>query len=341
MGLKEDLLQTVREDPQDMTPRLALADYLQEHGATETERSYGEYLALCARLAQISPDDPGRAGMQDRRHVLMEQHRAAWLGPLANMGDVALRPDGLVALTGYRRTMLTADLPALAGAPEFACVAECTLRLCGHALSAHDRRVLETSPALAHLTGLYLLDAGLDAAAVAAVVASPHVRRLVELRLGGNRLGDIGAGVLAACPNLARLASLDLSRNDVGPEGGAALAAWRHGARLAVLSLWGNRLSDPGVQALASSPRLAGLTTLDLGRNAVGDAGVRTLAGSPHLARLTNLDLRENAVGPEGVLALLRSPHLGGLTTLALWDNPVGQEERQALRERFGRRAYC
>ncbi len=44
MGLKEDLLQTVREAPQDMTPRLALADYLQEHGATERQRAYGEYL---------------------------------------------------------------------------------------------------------------------------------------------------------------------------------------------------------------------------------------------------------------------------------------------------------
>jgi uncharacterized protein (TIGR02996 family) len=338
MGLKEDLLQTVRESPQDMTPRLALADYLQEHGTTEAERAYGEYLALCARLSMIPDGHPGRAGMQDRRHELMEMHRDAWLGPLANLGDVVLRPDGLVALTGYRRTMLTKDLPALAGAPEMACVAECTLRLCVY---AHDLRILETSPQVADLTGLYLLDVRLEAAALVPIVASPHLRRLVELRLGGNRLGDVGARVLANCPNLPRLASLDLSGNNIGPEGAAALAQWMHGPRLVALSLWGNHVGEAGARALASSPRMAGLTSLDLGQNDVGDAGARVLASSPHMARLTQLDLRENGISTAGVLALLQSPHLTRLATLALWGNPIGEDGRAALRQRFGRRAFC
>jgi uncharacterized protein (TIGR02996 family) len=341
MGLKEDLLQAVREDPQDMTPRLALADYLQENGATESERAYGEYLALCARLSQVSEGHPGYPVMRVRRNALMARHRAEWLGPLDNLGDVVLRPDGLVALTGYRRTMLTADLPALAGAPELACVAECTLRLCGHALSAHDLRILESSPHLADLTGLYLLDNGLEAVALAAVVASPHLRRLVELRLGGNRLGDVGARMVASCPNLPRLTSLDLSRNGIGPDGAAALAGWAHGPRLVTLSLWGNHVGVEGARALASSPRLAGLTSLDLGQNDVADLGARALADSPHLARLTQLDLRENAISSAGVLALLRSGHLARLASLSLWGNPLGEDARAAMRQRFGPRAFC
>jgi uncharacterized protein (TIGR02996 family) len=340
MGLKEDLLRTVRENPEDMTPRLALADFLQEHGAAEMEQAYGEYLALCARLSQMSEGHPGRVPMLNRRQELLARHRAEWLGPLARMSDVALRPDGLVALTGYRLSVLTTDLPTLVGTAEFAVVAECTLRLCGGVVSAREVGILATSPHLAHVTGLFLQDNGLDAAAAGPLLHSPRAVRLVELRLGGNRLGDTGARALAASPNLPRVAVLDLSRNAIGPEGAAALARWPHAPRLTSLSLWGNHLGEEGVRALAASPLLAGLTALELGHNGIGDGGARALAESARLARLTQLDLRESAIGSAGVLALLQSPHLARLETLPLWGNPIGEDARQALRERFGRRAY-
>jgi uncharacterized protein (TIGR02996 family) len=335
MGLKDELLRAVRENPEDMAARVALADWLQENAEADKERAYGEYLALCAQRAQLPPDHPGREAMEPRRFRLLALYREEWLGPLTRLGDVEVRPDGFVALTGYNLGLVTKLLPALEGEPEFAWVVECGLRLCARPDGPETVQTLAASPRLAHLTDLRLQDNGLSAANIGFLAASPHAGRLTELHLGGNALGDAGVSVLTASPVLTRLIVLDLSRNGLGPEGARALAAGPRTAQLRTLSLWGNRIGEEGALALAGSPRVAGLTTLDLGGNLTGDAGARALASSRHLGRLATLDLRSNRIGAEGAQALARSRSLPARCRLFLYGNDVGAA-REALRARFG-----
>jgi uncharacterized protein (TIGR02996 family) len=337
MGVKEELLRAVREEPEDMAPRVALADWLQENAVTEADSAYGEYLALCARLLQIPEGAPGRVVLDLHRQQLLEEHQRTWLGPLVRVGDVVQRPDGLVALTGYNMAFVARQLPALESATEFTWVAECGLRICGGTLGQRDLSDLAKAPCLCHLTALHLQDNAIDAEGIQRLTESPHLGTPVELHLGGNVLGTGGVRLLASCPRLARLRVLDLSRNGLAPEAAHVLAQWAHGARLDRLSLWGNRLGERGAQALAAAPALANLTGLDLGDNALGDLGVGALAASPYLARLAVLDLRNNAITSEGVRALLGSPHLTALRQVPLWGNSIGDDVRPALRERFGR----
>ena len=148
-----------------------------------------------------------------------------------------------------------------------------------------------------------------DLAVFPEVSLSGHLSGLVSLYLGGNPLGDKGAGSLAqagagmplliviSLPNTAisdsgmrhlveaskagawpYLERLDLDSNHIGDGGVQALAEHtQHGFRqLQMLWLAHNRIGDPGVSHLASAIRkgvLPKIRLLDLGGNQASEAG--------------------------------------------------------------------
>jgi uncharacterized protein (TIGR02996 family) len=77
MTPEEVFLQAIVEAPDDDTPRLVFADWLDEHG-----NSRGEFIRVQCRLASAGPDDPRRPGLEVLERRLLEQHQDEWLGPL-------------------------------------------------------------------------------------------------------------------------------------------------------------------------------------------------------------------------------------------------------------------
>jgi uncharacterized protein (TIGR02996 family) len=73
-------LRDARERPEDDTPRLVLADYLEENG--DPERA--EFVRLQCRLAagQAPMEEGTRRGMEARCEGLLARHGGGWLGPL-------------------------------------------------------------------------------------------------------------------------------------------------------------------------------------------------------------------------------------------------------------------
>jgi uncharacterized protein (TIGR02996 family) len=71
-------LQAILESPDDDTPRLVYADYLDEHG--DPDRA--EFIRVQVALAALPPDDPRRGQLGDRERRLLAGHREDWLGPL-------------------------------------------------------------------------------------------------------------------------------------------------------------------------------------------------------------------------------------------------------------------
>jgi hypothetical protein len=122
---------------------------------------------------------------------------------------------------------------------------------------------------------------------LAALCASEHVSELEALWLSDQEFGASCAERLAAVP-FRRLRELAISGEPIGDAGAIALASSPVVATLRRLSLRGCRIGDAGALALAESAHLVNLEELDMMPNDVGPAGVRALR-----ARFPNLRINE------------------------------------------------
>src|SRR5262245_41227666 len=77
------LLATCKALPEDDTPRLVLADWLDDHG----EEARAELVRLQCRLAGLPTGAPERAALWAREQELLTAHRQTWLGALAEVSD--------------------------------------------------------------------------------------------------------------------------------------------------------------------------------------------------------------------------------------------------------------
>jgi uncharacterized protein (TIGR02996 family) len=72
-------LEAMCEAPEDDTPRLIYADWLDDHG----DSARAEFVRVQCELAKLSPRDERRPGLERREAQLLGPNREAWLGPLA------------------------------------------------------------------------------------------------------------------------------------------------------------------------------------------------------------------------------------------------------------------
>src|SRR5436309_75427 len=85
-------LDAIKDGPDDDTPRLILADWLQENG-DEHDHARGEYLRLECWSAQLPEGAPARTEMEREAARLWRERAPAWLAGL---------PEGLRCRRGCR-----------------------------------------------------------------------------------------------------------------------------------------------------------------------------------------------------------------------------------------------
>src|SRR5205809_3815029 len=76
--------QAIIDNPDDDTPRLVLADWLEEH-ADEHATARAEFIRVQTELHRLSPYDPRRVELSRREDELLRRHEEAWLVPLAKI----------------------------------------------------------------------------------------------------------------------------------------------------------------------------------------------------------------------------------------------------------------
>jgi uncharacterized protein (TIGR02996 family) len=106
MTQDEAFLQSILEAPEDDTPRLIYADWLDEHG--DPERA--EFIRVQCELARLPEGDARRARLKLRERALLAQHEATWAAPLR----------GRVSSWKFRRgfvEQITTGARALAASP--------------------------------------------------------------------------------------------------------------------------------------------------------------------------------------------------------------------------------
>jgi len=285
-------LRAIKETPEDDTPRLILADWLDENG--DPDRA--EFIRVQCRLARLAEDAAEREPLEQRERALLEQHAAAWSELFTGPGVEATFERGLLAVTRQPERFLTRRRQQQAGSEAWAWVSSLDVRSW---FSPEQATAFAASPALAHLTGLRLplrYDSGAE-----------HLR------------------ILGTSPHLSGLTALKLVSNNITPKGGVALAESFRLPRLTTLDLKECKIGDEGLEALAESPLLDNVATLNLWYSNIGERGACALAASTHVQHLRTLDISINDIGDRGAAALFRSPRLAALTELDLEHNGFGR----------------
>src|SRR6266536_1271010 len=189
MSLEDAFLADILEHPDDDTPRLVYADWLDDHGQAER----AEFIRAQCRLERMAEDNPRRPGLEDRVAELERVWGPQWARPFCREAKMWSFRRGFVAEIWLSATRFL----AAAG------------------------RLFRRSP----VRTIHLSNCGRD---LGQLLISPFLRRLSSLDLSFNHQGDTSARELAACPALQNLTTLDLSHNDIGDEGVEELATGPH-----------------------------------------------------------------------------------------------------------------
>jgi uncharacterized protein (TIGR02996 family) len=228
VNYEDACLDAIRATPDDDTPRLIYADWLEDNGQGER----AEFIRVQVERAKLAWGDPRRQELAKRERRLLATRVAGWFGSL----------HGSVRQKVFRRGLLEeGDIDA-------------------HAFVVHAEELFRLGP-------VKQLTFRKAAKHIVRLAACPSLLRLEVLILAGHSLRDAGVRALAESPNVGRLSQLFLGFNDIGDEGARALAGSRHLGALSRLRLDNNRIGDAGLLALAGSPHLGGMSHLDVGGN--------------------------------------------------------------------------
>jgi uncharacterized protein (TIGR02996 family) len=344
-------LDAVKDDPDDNTPRLVLAEHGDEHDAARAR-----HLRLTCERRKLADDDARRAAISDEADQLRKRHEAAWLGPLGDLARVSrhnvrdyLKWDGMVALAGKplglsaRYCLPVVETEAFAwvnalwvdsgglstmtklfASPVFRRPHELTIKPGYSPLRQPGAKALAGVERLASLTWLSLSGNAIEHEGLSALANSSAFTNLRHLHLSRNQLQGESVAVLAKTPLLRRLRWLDLSQQNHFEDAVRHLGEAEWLAGLKALHLSQTWTVDAGLIALLACPKIGNLETLDLGTNRLTDVAAEAIASCPYLERLTDLRLGGdwsipgNAIGRRGIEALAASPLLGRLRQLDL-----------------------
>jgi uncharacterized protein (TIGR02996 family) len=277
------LWSAIRANPDDDTPRLVYADWLQENG--EDERA--EFIRVQCQLAAI---DDRQENFQQARQLLtrskrlLNPNRHRWTQPLFGIVQCDLDRESHYEVYKARQWQ---------GGISF------TRGFASPSLTVHQAvRVIEAEHTLEPLSRVSL-DSYLAVRRVPDLRILARHNTLCVYSLTLHHCDDAVAESLAAAPWLARVESLSLVSGQLGNVGVTALFQDRPTGKLRMLDLRGNLIDTPGAIALAGSPFLSGVTQLHVTNNCIGDIGVIALAESPHLSHVRRISLDGNPIGPK------------------------------------------
>jgi uncharacterized protein (TIGR02996 family) len=301
LGLLKDII----ENPDDDTPRLRYADWLEGHGQPER----AELIRGQVALASMSLSDPRHDQLGRRNSQLLYQHGDAWAAPFTGPGVREVHFNrGFV-----EKIEATATAFARRGA---AWAAATPLREVKLTEAAGEGARLAACPHLAGIRRLKLFDTRLGDADVVPLAHSIYLTRLRELYIGGSSfqyrqstmVGDDGLVALATSPFFRQLTSLTVYSTDsdgsIGSAGTASLAGAPVGSKLRRLDLRNTRIADPDAIALAGAAGLQGLVELGIDGGRIGTEGLVALLRSPHFRNLFQASFTANRVTPEVMHAL-------------------------------------
>lgn len=257
-GDRDARLRAVCEHPDDDSPRLRYAEFLDATGDSD-DALRAEFIRVQCELARTDLSEERWSHLYERKDAL-KANQDRWAEELPRLDGVRWNPIDFPR--GFVWDIWCDDAEAFVR--NAAAIFESAPVQSASFMRLPSLGPVLNVPELSRIKRLILEGFGLGPGDAQALAISPHVTNLAALHLSGNRFGDAGAKALAASHQLRSLDNLDLGENRIGDEGVAALAASPVVSTLSHLGLAGNPLTNTGAMALASSPHLGRLTGLTL-----------------------------------------------------------------------------
>lgn len=353
--MTEALYAAICAEPDDDTPRLAFADFLEEEGGKEN-MARAEYIRAAVRIAREERwSIPWRELKQktercESKYVqLAQKKRLSWVAHLKGRVAAWDFERGFIGhITVYSKRFVAEGQKFFAEDP----IRSVKFVKLSAKSGSVPVAVLFASPSLCRARRLGFDGSGLAGRELELLGDSPHVKGIRSLSLGGeNPFSE--AAIPMLLKKLRGLNELHLIWNTAFSDAHSrAIAECRDLARVAILDLNRAAVTGAGVVALVSSRFAAGLTRLNLApeididvdggprstpfQRATRKAGVmiaEAIAASKSLAKLRELDLTGRLIGNDGLAVLARSNALPALRELRLGGNSISMDGMEVLAE--------
>ena len=260
------------ENLADDTPRLVLADWLDEHG--EPDRA--EFIRCQIEAARLPHTKREKSKVYRRAEELLKKHEARWREAAGIewggryvrgfLEGVYARPQGISALApALQREPFTVDFDLS--------------RYLENDIEATPAwyRKLAKNPVLATVTTMNSETSGMGAERFAALLKSPNLKNLSKIAMFQDEIGTKGVRAIAGSPSPFVLTELGLN-SGIGDEGMTEQPA-----------------TVAAVRVLATHPRFASLAVLGLQFNSLGNKSIELLLNSKTLRQGLRLGLGGNA----------------------------------------------
>ena len=344
MNEREALLAAAIADPDDDTPRLVLADWLEEHG-DEHDRARAEYIRIQCELGRLSSDNPVPSDRVQRATDLHTAHAGAWMGPLWGF------------TTDQRARTFDRGLLECWHSP-----ADAFLRMQQQMVSKWFSRVGVVRLALGESNQPHLAPHRIKA-----LVDSPALAWVAQFSWHRGYLNDADLRIIALSPHTSRWSRFEFSHPHCSDAGMEALADSRSFPNLRGFALnggvYGARFSTRGILSILNSERLPKLDRLEVtgalpGSYKIGElfldpalerlrvlcqgslTNLSELVSCPHLTNLETLVVIDSVITDANIQTFLDNPAFAKLRSLTLYNindhhAPLSIQAEERLRERF------
>jgi uncharacterized protein (TIGR02996 family) len=314
MNELEGLLDDIRQNPNDDTPRLVAADWYEDAGQPE-RATLIRMQCEQARLLAVERN-PAITREIDR---ILARHSRKWLGEIARSGTVTWE-------RGFPQTIKLPASKFLARAEQIAQkIPQVQLLQCRSKLQA-----LAECSALRSLRSLELIECNPTPEMLGQLIHSPHLANLRRLVLTHCELQSVHLEAIGQAPVMNQLESLELAAYYL-PSDGLRHLQNLNGARLRHLSLRGQALGPEGVEILVQLPGVQNLTELDLSYCQLDERAGQLLAERSPFRDLKVLNLHFSTLHREGATALAGSPILDRVEHLEIGFNEISNQGVQAI----------
>jgi uncharacterized protein (TIGR02996 family) len=341
-GERAVLLKAICDEPEEDTPRLVYADWLDEHAGSEADRARAEFIRLQVAEEAARPRTWRECREWAKREKeLYRAHRLAWEAELPEHPQVFIIT-GTEYAGDYKRGF--PYFVSVHSAPEFLKAAPDLFTRVPvtdfgfRNLTREAARQLARSPHLARIRHFHLPE-DLTDEALEGLAGSPHLGNLTTVTCRGWSVTANGLRPFLASPALTRLRRFHATNcGNVGP-GVVAAVAGSPAATLEGVYLRGTGIGPDAAPDLPALLRLPRLGELDVSANRLGDEGAKAVAGVT-TAGPVQIDLEGNGITDRGAKAILSGPLLRspGVRLNLEGGNPITDRMKARLKDAFGDR---